>query len=308
MKKIIPLLFLLVFPLVSAQNVFKAQKQIYLAQNFAHGKADKKALSCYLEAIKINPKTPNSNLYLDAAAIAFKLKYNKTAKELLTKSITNQLAPLDFIKEYKSLQPYKNYEEFKDVLAQYDELENQYFRELKNPAAYLEIQNLIARDQLIREQEDLFKNLNNNVDSVNIMRLQELTKKYGWEPRAWLLLWHHRGFTDDQKFVWDFFKPYLESEIKKDNVNKDFFVDFEEFNNSLEAYLKKESKGAIYTLRTLGNINGNTEYYDIKNLDKRRKSVGLPPLYFDYFMNNNLELPEGYEYNPENLLKDLENL
>jgi len=100
----------------------------------------------------------------------------------------------------------------------------------------------------------------------------------------------------------------LESEIKKDNVNKDFFVDFEEFNNSLEAYLKKESKGAIYTLRTLGNINGNTEYYDIKNLDKRRKSVGLPPLYFDYFMNNNLELPEGYEYNPENLLKDLENL
>jgi hypothetical protein len=306
MKKIILLLILLVFSLSPAQNVFKSQKQIYLAEYYAHLKNDRKALKHYLEAIKINPKNPSSYIYLEAAAIAFKLKKNNTAKQLLTKSITQQLAPFDFLKDFKSLQSYKNSKEIKDVLAQYDNFKNQYFRELKNPAAYMEIQSMIAIDQLIRQENKVFENLNNKVDSANIMRLKELTIKHGWESRAWLLLWHHRGFTENQKFVWDFFKPYLESEIKKDYVNKDFFVDFEEFDYALKN--PQSNKGSIYKTNTLGNINFYRNYSDIKNLDKRRKSVGLPPLYFEYFLNNNSELPEGYKYNPENLLTDLQNL
>lgn len=307
MKKIILFLILLVFPLASAQNVFKSQKQIYLAEYYAHQKEDQKALDHYLEAFKINSKTPNSDAYLEAAAIAFKLKNNKTAKELLTQSITKQLAPLDFIKNFKSLIPYKDSKEMKEVLAQYDDLENQYYRELKNPAAYMEIQNLIATDQLIRKEDKVFGKLAKKTDSANITKLIELTKKYGWENRAWVLLWHHRGYTDEEKFVWDFFKPYLENEIKKDNINKDFFVDFEEFENSTSDLINKTNKGSLYTLQTLGNLNYNTTYFDIKNLDKRRKSVGLPPLYFEYFLYGN-ELPKDYEYNPANLLKDLENL
>lgn len=308
MKKIILLLILLVFPLASAQNVFKSQKQIYLAEYYAHQKEDQKALDHYLEAFKINSKTPNSDAYLEAAAIAFKLKNNKTAKELLSQSITKQLAPLDFIKNFKSLIPYKDSKEMKEVLAQYDDLENQYYRELKNPTAYMEIQNLIATDQLIRKEDKVFGKLAKKTDSTNITKLIELTKKYGWEDRAWVLLWHHRGYTDEEKFVWDFFKPYLENEIKKDNINKDFFVDFEEFENSMKDFRNKTNSGSIYTLNTLGNINNYISFFDIKNLDKRRKSVGLPPLYFEYFLNNNSELPKGYEYNPANLLKDLENL
>jgi len=303
MKKIILFLILLVFPLASAQNVFKSQKQIYLAEYYAHQKEDQKALDHYLEAFKINSKTPNSDAYLEAAAIAFKLKNNKTAKELLTQSITKQLAPLDFIKNFKSLIPYKDSKEMKEVLAQYDDLENQYYRELKNPASYMEIQELIAKDQLVREEENVFQNLSNKVDSVNIMRLKELTMKYGWESRAWVLLWHHRGSYKESHFVWNFFIPYLQKEIEKDNVNKDFFVDFEE----LYATKNNHHAPAIYKMGGIGRASVNQTYYDIKNLDKRRKSVGLPPLYFEYFLYGN-ELPEGYEYNPANLLKDLENL
>ncbi|WP_435522617.1 hypothetical protein [Chryseobacterium indoltheticum] len=81
-----------------------------------------------------------------------------------------------------------------------------------------------------------------------------------------------------------------QNEIKKDNINKDFFVDFEEFENSMNDFKNKTNSGSIYTLNTLGNLNYNTTYFDIKNLDKRRKSVGLPPLYFEYFLNNNSEL------------------
>ena len=224
MKKILPLLILLVFPLVSAQNVFKSQKQIYLAQYYAHLKNDEKALDCYLKAIDFNSKI-NSYDYLNAASIAFKLDKKNVAKNLLIKSITKQQAPLDFIKDYKSLKPYQDSKEMKEVLDQYDNLENQYFRELKNPKAYMQIQNLIAKDQLIREEENTFLKLSDKVDSVNITKLKELTIKYGWEPRAWVLLWHHRGSYNENNFVWNFFKPFLQKEIEKDNVNKDFFVD-----------------------------------------------------------------------------------
>lgn len=307
MKKIIVLLILLVFPLASAQNVFKSQKQIYLAQYYAHLKNNKKALECYLKAINFNSKI-NSYDYLNAAVIAFKLDKRNVAKNLLIKSVTKQQAPLELIKNYKSLKPYQDSKEMKGVLDQYDDFENQYFRELKNPKAYMEIQNLIAKDQIIRQDYKVFGKLAKKTDSANITKLMELTQKYGWEDRAWVLLWHHRGFTDEQKFVWNFFKPYLESEIKKDNVNKDFFVDFEEFDNSSKDFDQRINLGSIYTCKTIGNINGCSHFKDIKNLDKRRKSVGLPPLYFEYFLNNNSQLPEGYEYNPENLLKDLEDL
>lgn len=100
-----------------------------------------------------------------------------------------------------------------------------------------------------------------------------------------------------------FFKPYLEDEIKKDNINKIFFVDVEEFNAS-KSNLQAP---AIYELGGIGRLSMNQTYDDIKNLDKRRKSVGLPPLYFEHFLYG-AELPETYNYNPDNLLNDLENL
>jgi len=308
MKKFFLLLILLAFTFTSAQNVFKSQKQFFLAEYYAHQKEDQKALDHYLEAIKLNPKNPNSDVYLEAAAIAFKLKKSKTAKELLIQSITKQLAPLDFLRNFKNLQPYKKSKEMKEVLAQYDDLENQYYRELKNPAAYMKIQSFIATDQLIRTEDNVFGKLATKIDSTNITNLIELTKKYGWESRAWVLLWHHRGSYKENDFVWNFFTPYLRKEIEKDNVNKDFFVDFDEYENSTKDPINKTSEGSLYTLQTLGNLNFNkTAYFDVKNLDKRRKSVGLPPLYFEHFLYG-AELPETYNYNPDNLLNDLENL
>lgn len=302
MKKQLTILILLVFSFLSAQNVFKSQKQIYLAEYYKHLKNDKKALNYYLKAIELNSKTESNN-YLKATSLAFELGKKRLAKDLLTKSITKQKAPLEYIKSFKSLKPYLDSKEMVDVLTQYDDLENQYYRELKNPAAYIEIQNLVARDQLIREEEDVFQELSSKVDSANIMKLQELSIKYGWESRAWLLLWHHRGSYKKDNFVWNFFSPFIQKEIEKGNVNKDFFVAFEELYASTNNF----QSPAIYELGSVGRMSINQTYEDIKNLDKRRKSVGLPPLYFTHFLHG-MELPKDYQYNPENLLQDLENL
>ena len=304
MKKITLLLFAFLFQISFAQNVFKAQKEIYLAQYYSADKNDKESLKHYLKAFELNPKAVSNN-YLKASSIAFSLKKNKAAKKLLIESIIQEEAPLDFIKGFKELQPFKNTKEFKEIISKYDFYRDEYYRNLKHPFAYFKIKELIAKDQLVRNENVAFTKTMDKIDSANITELINLTEKYGWEKRAWLLLWHHRGSNGDENFVWKYFTPVLKDEIKNGTLNKDFFVDFEEINNCNKTGMI--STEAIYKLGSAGNCG--IKYFDIKNLDLRRKTVGLPPLYFDYFINNNTSsLPESYEYNKENLLKDLENL
>lgn len=306
MKKITILLFAFISQISFAQNVFKAQKEIYLAQYYNADKNLKESLQHYLKAFELNPKS-DSNNYLKASSIAFSLKKDKVAKKLLIKSIIQEEAPLDFINEFKELQPYKNTEEFKDVISKYDIYRDEYYRNMKHPYAYFKIKELVAIDQFIRKDDEVFKKMESKTDSTNISELIKLNKKFGYEQRGWLVIWHHRGTYDENNFVWKFYKPFFEQEIAKDNIDKSIIVDFEEFQNSFTSIVKQEKmKGALYTMQTLGNL-GQTEYFDIKNLDKRRKSVGLPPLYFDHLIYQ-VPLPEDYKYKKENLLKDLKNL
>lgn len=44
---------------------------------------------------------------------------------------------------------------------------------------------------------------------------------------------------------------------------------------------------------------------DVDKIDSYRKSVGLPPLYFNKFIDTEYNLPPGYKYNAKNLLNDL---
>lgn len=63
-----------------------------------------------------------------------------------------------------------------------------------------------------------------------------------------------------------------------------------------------KNKGSLYIIQTLENLNHNTTYFNVKNLNKRKKSADLPPLYFGRFFYGN-EIPKDYEYNLENLSK-----
>lgn len=304
MKKFILIILLFFIQKTYSQNVFNAQKNVYLAEYFHKTNDDKKALEYYLKAIKMSPNSVSSYDYLNAASLAFKLKKNKKAKEILIKSITYQLAPYNYIDSYDNLKDYKTLDEFEEVLKDYNLYEKKYYQNLKNPAAYLTIMNLITKDQLIRENASVFDTLTDKIDEENIKELMMLTKTYGFESRSWLILWHQRGvYNDESNIYWQFFKSYLKNEIESGNLKKDFFVDFEEYTNKI----KDINNGSIYTLEGLGNLGSGKNYYDIINLDKRRKSVGLPPLYYEYFINNET-LPQEYKYDSKKLLEDLENL
>jgi len=57
-------------------------------------------------------------------------------------------------------------------------------------------------------------------DSLNVVKLIDLTKDFGWQEEAWLILWHQRGTYGQENWVWDYFKPLIDEEIRKGNKRK----------------------------------------------------------------------------------------
>lgn len=87
---------------------------------------------------------------------------------------------------------------------------------------------------LFPEAEEKYDDLMKRVDDSNIKRLIEITKKYGWQPRAWILLWHHRSSYQENNFVWNHFIPLINKEIEQGKISRTFWKPFEDFKKELQ--------------------------------------------------------------------------
>ncbi len=101
-------------------------------------------------------------------------------------------------------------------------------------------------------------------DSLNIVKLIDITKEYGWQKEGWLLLWHQRGTYGQDNWVWNYFKPYINNEIVKGKISPFFWAKFEDISS-----IYKSGK-SIY-----GYHPGKV---DPKVVNRNRKSIGLPLL------------------------------
>lgn len=86
--------------------------------------------------------------------------------------------------------------------------------------------------------EDKYSDLMVRVDDSNIKRLIEITKKYGWQPKAWLLLWHHRSSYQENNFVWNHFIPLINKEIEQGKISRTFWKPFEDEKNKIHQLMK----------------------------------------------------------------------
>jgi hypothetical protein len=80
-----------------------------------------------------------------------------------------------------------------------------------------------TKDEYKKTTSELMK----RVDSLNVARLMEITKKHGWQERAWIILWHQRGTYGEDNYVWNYFKPVIDKEIEEGKLSKDFWGSFE---------------------------------------------------------------------------------
>ena len=53
---------------------------------------------------------------------------------------------------------------------------------------------MIIQSGLVRLlTEEQCEDIVSKIDSLNIEELMAITKEYGWQKRAWVILWHQRG-------------------------------------------------------------------------------------------------------------------
>lgn len=225
----------------------------------------------------------------NSAVCALEQKKNRAAENLIREGIILHNPPLSYFLNYKH---FKSHNEIKHVIEKdYDDLVKKFYKNIKNPVQYERIKELIARDQMIRTipQKFLAEGAINYVDSLNGIDLIAITKEYGWQDRSHILLWHHRGedFKNGEG-IWSFFKPYINELIEMGKLKKSYFAIYED-----EISITKNKK-QIYGLYFMQF--GAYPIKDIKNVDKRRENIGLPPLYYMKKVYG-IELPDEYKIN-----------
>lgn len=147
-------------------------------------------------------------------------------------------------------------------------LRKEYFNKLNNIDAYLQTEQLIVKDQMIRQ----LANQNNcisdsiiaSIDDSNIVELIKIIKKFGWQKNCWALLWHHRDTYKQKGSIWDELIPIINNEIKNGKLPTSYLVMFED-NLSLEKN-GKTKYGTLMMTPVVEDVNLN------------RSQVFLPPL------------------------------
>jgi len=243
-----------------------------------------KALANFEKAINLKPRE-NSTIYLYATASALNLGKNDKAKKLLIASIHNTNTHKDYLLNFDEFNNFRNKNLFSEIENDYEKHISEFFNKLEHPKIYREMDSLLEIDQKYRRNISERRE-NPHIDSLNVKRLIEITKEYGWQDKGWLILWHQRGTYGENNYVWNFFKPYIDEQISKGNMKKDFWVMFDE-----EKSIRK-NKEQIYGI--YWNNFDDFPIKDIENVDKRRAEFGLPPLWYMEKVYD-VELPSEYK-------------
>lgn len=280
MKKI--LLLILLIPILGfSQTKYDQHDELISQANKLKKKSNyEQAISKYKSALDI--LIPNSSTpFFNVAECALKLNKTELADTWIRKGIAKGGAQMEYLRKYDGFSEIQDADFYKKILTDYNSLRQQYFSTIENIDIYLEIEELVARDQFVRKiddyisgrtEEDIEKAMNgyreakkNNdsiaikkyrdllfpkpnkeyqelqrelmkkVDSLNVDRLMEITKKHGWQERAWLILWHQRGNHDEDNYVWNYFRPLINKEIEEGKLSRSFWYAFDQFKEMMDS-------------------------------------------------------------------------
>ena len=264
----------------------KYDKIVWKAMLQYQEKEYEKALDNFNDAFAVLPDE-NVTHYFYAAAAALHLSKENKAKELIIESIIQTKASQNYYSRFEEFNQFRQLGLFKEIEKNYEDYIAEFYNNLEHPDIYREIDSLIEKDQEIRTKTTS-KEKFQLVDSLNINRLIEITQEYGWQKKGWLILWHQRGTYKEDNYVWNFFLPHINREIQNGTVRKDFWAMFED-----EEALRNGEP------HIFGTYYDQFPIKDIENVDARRDSIGLPPL---WYINKiyGIELPSDYNTTANN--------
>jgi len=225
----------------------------------------------------------SENDYFFAAASALRLQENNKAKEFIKDAIVINNANKSYFENFEEFDGFRHLDLMVSIDKDYETYQNKYLDNQENPDLDNRLNELMDLDQAVRDgrsSEDM-----NTRDSLNIMELIEITEKYGWQDKSWLLLWHQRGKYQEDNYVWSYFRPLIDSLIAEGQIRPDYWSRYEDeklmFSKGVQKY---------------GTYWNNYDDYPVENvetIDELRNEVGLPPL---WYMNKvyHSNLPDGY--------------
>ena len=228
-------------------------------------------------------KDDNSTYYFYAIAAAIKLDNYTKARNLIENAIINTSVSKEYFNSFEEFHKYKNTSDFTAFNAYFEKLyENEKQKEIAPEIKLLD--SLINLDQIVRTQRRSLQEIK-LVDSINVRKLMKITNLHGWQDKGWIILWHQRTTFKDNNWIWNYFRPRINEEIRKGNLRKSYWAIFEDQNSVITR------KQQIY-----GSYLSNLKDYpiqDIDSVDIRRQRLGLPPLWYLNVVYDS-ELPEGY--------------
>jgi hypothetical protein len=242
------------------------------------------SLSNFQDAFRIK-SNENVSDYFYASTAALNINKDKIAKDLIVTAIQKINASENYFDRFDEFNPYKGKELFTDIKINYSKYKSDFFNNLKYPEIYKEIELLVEKDQKVRTDGSSGQEMR-KVDSLNIKRLIEINKEYGWFDKQWLLLWHHRGIHRDDNYVWNYFRPLIKEKIEKGELRKSYWARFDDEKSMLDG-----NDFQIY--ETYWNNYDQFPIENINKVDSLRSSVGLPPLAYMEKVYD-VELPEDY--------------
>ena len=136
---------------------------------------------------------------------------------------------------------------------------------------------------LFPKLDKVYKDYNSKLgiytDSLNVVKLIDITKNYGWKKEGWMILWHQRGTYGKKNWVWNYFKPLIDKEIAEGKVSPFFWAAFEDITS-----IRKTGK-SIYGYHP-GKVDPET-------VNMNRRKIGLPELTQQEIENRNNRKDHG---------------
>ena len=175
MKKLIFLLFLIPFVGLSQTKYDQYDELIALANKLKVEAKYEQAFNTYENALDI--LTPNSSTpFFYAAECALKLNNTALADKWIRKGISQGGAQMDYLRNFEGFSEIQDADFYKKIISDYDWLRQQYFSTIENIDVYLEIENLVARDQFVRKINDYLSDISEEDKKIAFHGLTEAQK------------------------------------------------------------------------------------------------------------------------------------
>lgn len=153
MKK--TLLILLLIPIVGfSQTKYDQHDELISQANKLKNESKyEQAISKYENALDI--LIPNSSTpFFNVAECALELDNTELADNWIRKGISQGGAQMEYLRKYKGFSKIQDADFYKKIINDYNSLRQQYFSTIENIDIYLEIEELVARDQFVRKIDD----------------------------------------------------------------------------------------------------------------------------------------------------------